>query len=353
MESLAGIGEKLIPLVRSPFLMRKVLPGLAATAIVFPSLGVRVDFFTDRLANLYRPALGLAALVLLLGHLTSFLSDDIYRIYEGRIFWPNWIFDFFQRLQQARVNALSRRADTAEKTNRTMRYRETWYILRRYPTNESGDPYASHPTLLGNILAGYESYPLTRYGMDAVFYWHRIWLQLENEKKEGIDSIWCAADGLLSLSAVGFCGALFWFLLGVSRFFGILSLLNRPTHPFLGGGLLLVLGYICYRLSLPLARANGEIFKSIFDLYRDRISMMTEIGPLEVDKWHGVWAYLQYRKVHCISCRKYYSAGQDRCPYCHFPSARSLSLGDRNCGREPTSDCKRQNSPLLQQEWAR
>src|SRR2546427_946786 len=181
--------------------MRKILPGVAATAIVYPFLGISVSFSSGKIGDLYRPAIVLVAIVLSLGMVLSFLSNDIYKIYEGRS-WPQSVFDAARRLQQGRVEALVRAAARAKGAQRSLKHRELWYTLRRYPVNEAGEPYASHPTLLGNILAAYEDYPLSRYGMDSVFYWTRIWLQLEREKKDEIDSIWCVADGLVSLSAV-------------------------------------------------------------------------------------------------------------------------------------------------------
>jgi len=329
MEALKGVSEKLIPMVRSPLLMRTLLPGVAATAVIYPCLRIDVVFSSEKIENLYRPAIGISLLILLLGLLLSFVSNDIYRIYEGRIFWPQKIFDALLHLQQARVKMLRNAAAKAE-DEKPLKYREFWYLLRRYPTDENGDPCASHPTLLGNIIAAYEGYPLSRYGMDGVFYWTRIWLQMEREKKDEIESVWCVADGLVTLSAVGYGGALFWLTIGIARALGLAIVLNVPYHPFLITTGLLTLGYLFYRLSLPCTRANGEVFKAVFDLYRNQLMVMAEIGPVETERWRGVWSYLQYLLVHCASCGKYYAAKGNQCPSCGFPKARSLSQISRS-----------------------
>jgi hypothetical protein len=47
----------------------------------------------------------------------------------------------------------------------------------------------------------------------------------------------------------------------------------------------LVVGYGFYRLSLPFHRQNGEVFKSIFDLYRGKIREALELKPLEKETW--------------------------------------------------------------------
>jgi ribosomal protein L37E len=325
MEALSGISEKVIPLVRSPFVMRKLLPGGLAVGILYPYLGIHANVVSGPFESLYKPAILLAGLAVLLGVLVSLLCDQIYRVYEGRILWPQSVLDTLTNFQQKRVSSLLRKAVNAESTGRTLRHRELWYTLRRYPVNESGDPYASNPTLLGNVLAGYERYPLTRYGMDSVFYWTRIWLQLTSEKKEEINSVWCVSDGLVTLSAVAFTGAFWWGAIGVGHRAGLVpDRLARLSHPLFFAVFFLAAGYAFYRLSIPYARANGEIFKAVFDLYRVQISAISEIGPKETEKWRGIWSYLQYLKVHCGSCGRHYVARDEKCPTCGYSRAKSL-----------------------------
>jgi ribosomal protein S27AE len=85
----------------------------------------------------------------------------------------------------------------------------------------------------------------------------------------------------------------------------------------LGGAGWLALGYCLYRISLPFHRQNGEIFKSIFDLYRDKVWKMTKIEDGEIDAWLTAWRYYQFRIL--LTCPRCGATGQppgrvcDRC----------------------------------------
>ena len=43
---------------------------------------------------------------------------------------------------------------------------------------QAGEPAAEWPTRLGNAIAAFEQYSDNRYGLDAIFYWPRIWINL-------------------------------------------------------------------------------------------------------------------------------------------------------------------------------
>jgi uncharacterized Zn-finger protein len=204
-EAAKGAAEKVL-MVRFPVLMRVVLPGLLATAVLYPETIWLLDKLPGHPNSSWQPIAAYAVLVLLLGFLVSAFNNTVYEIYEGRSFWPQGLLTWATAKQQARVDKMRKTADAAKTGNR---YQEMWYRLRIYPTNDNGDPEATHPTLLGNLLAGYEQYPRKCYGMDSTFYWPRIWLEIEKDKKEEIDSQWSVADGFLALSAVSevdYCG---------------------------------------------------------------------------------------------------------------------------------------------------
>ncbi len=326
-EGTKGLAEKIQPLVRFPILMRLVLPGALAAAVVYPVKPPKSEYIQGAFAFLgaWRNPLVVLGAILVLGALISTLGDKIYEIYEGRILWPQFLFDRLLAWQRSRVKALFDSAKKAQKGS--LREAELWFRLRMYPLDENGNPTASRPTQLGNILAGYEEYPKTRYGMDSIFYWPRLWLEMDPEKKAWVDGMWSLADGLLYLSAIGFCGGLFWLGVGALTGAGRITAyppLDGATQRLLAGLVLLTLGFGIYRVSLPFHRRNGETFKAIFDLYRDKIQAITRLGPAEVTTWRATWSYLQYLRVYCGNCRKYFPAGRDRCEFCSYPTARSL-----------------------------
>ena len=62
-------------------------------------------------------------------------------------------------------------------------------------------PRALWPTRLGNLIAAYEQYPRLKYGLDAVFYWPRLWVTISKDLREEIDNQQAQADGLLYVAA--------------------------------------------------------------------------------------------------------------------------------------------------------
>jgi hypothetical protein len=327
-EAAGSALEKFLPGVSLPILLTTVLPGLLAGGALYPfvtpswrnSLSLDVEKTWPQLVVM-------AIAVLTLGALISALNGEFYKIYEGRILWPKRLWNWAKARQQSKVERLLRRAN-AEKGN-IERYKEVWYRLRSYPLDpDTGETIATHPTLLGNILSGYEQYPKTRYGMDAIFYWTRLWMVVDKDQREEINRIWVIADGLLNLSGVGFLAALLWLcmLVGVELglwgpyWFPVKSGFDASITAIVGW---FVLGYGIYRLSLSFHRQNGEVFKSLFDMYRDKLHKMTSLAPDENELWRAAWAYLQYLRVKCPKCGRYISAIAPKCgnPQCDVNAA--------------------------------
>ena len=343
-EAAKGLIEKVPGLVSFPVTARVLAPGALAVGLIYPFTGIaRPQLASAQSADLavYLPLLiwlvGLLVAALVLGAIASVvLGGEIYKIYEGRILWPAQLTTLGVKIEGARVARLMRQAKAA--SGDPTRYDELWFRLRAYPLDASGEPTAKRPTRLGNILAEYEEYPATRYGMDSVFYWPRLWLVVEKEKKEEIDGAWALADGLLVISAVSVVGAIGWLAAAGCR-----ALTSHPTHLLFGssaatavGGLgLLVVAAAAYRISLPFHRQNGEVFKSIYDLYRDKLVAMTRVGTKESATWEGIWLYLQYLTIRCVRCGTTYPSGDERCPNCSLPRAQSLDLLRRSDDARP------------------
>jgi hypothetical protein len=317
-EAAKGTLEQLLS-ARSPVVMRVLLPGALAAGVLYPSVSWLLGRFSLDPEHSWQAIVGFAILVVALGELIALFSDEIYKIYEGRILWPPSLIDWAVRHQEARLKELRQEAERAQAAGDSNRYDETWYQLRSYPMNDRSEPEVQRPTLLGNILAGYEQYPYDRYGMDSVFYWPRIWLQIEKEKKEEIDNQWCVADGLLTLSAISLVGGAFWIVeSAVHIIFAFALPFNSSRWAALAGVACWVAGYAFYRLSLPHHRANGELFKSIFDLYRAKVQGLTKLRPNEKQSWDAAWAYLQYLRVVCPNCGKMNPVSNEDCFICRY-----------------------------------
>jgi hypothetical protein len=380
----SGSGKELqgiVPLAKFTTLVRIILPSCLATTIVYRTSNLGVDLLSIlRGKTSWTEGLSLIALFLFCAVVVYFSSDKLYEVYEGRSLWPSWLTRALLRLQKWKVRMLLEKAGIIDEPGkslappwpertllwlwrivkqllkkaktadeRALEIREAWSKLRMYPQDENGRPAATYPTALGNLLAAYEAYPLTRYGMDSVFYWPRLWLLLDTDRKEAVDNQWAVADGLVSLSAVSYAGGMLWLaallahnaksLLAASGSTMARRLVQEmhrfpahmpfpdPTQSLVWGIGLLLLGYFLYRLSLPSHRANGETFKSIFDLYRGRLAARLTLDSAEKERWEKAWAYLQYLRVECVHCGASVPAAKDRCITCSHTIADSLEDG--------------------------
>jgi hypothetical protein len=310
-------------------LYRIVAPGAVWALLLLPIVNpivprvLRIDEPID-LASILLPE------ILILGILVSLLSSTIYCIYEGRILWPGWLHGKLTKRMQQRVKKRLAEGDRLDRSS--LEYKELWYWLRMFPLDDKGKPTARRPTILGNVLEGYEEYPLRRYGMDSVFYWYRLVPELPESFGKQLDQLWSEADCLMHSSFVGMVMGLVYAVFAIAEAIlgstvgswiavtaGARATLDLIPEwgSSLGWALLcLIGGYTVYRVSLPLHRRNGEYFKAAFDVYRGNIVGMTKTSPTEKKGWRDAWAYLQYMLVWCPRCERYYYAEEKRCPYC-------------------------------------
>ena len=156
------------------FFYRVVIPGAVIVLVtgplllrLFPLLGI-----TDATAQVTASAVLAAAI----GFVLSALDDPIYEFYEGRHGWPDGIRKWATKRLAHKVARLYRAAEAAKDTE----YNEIWSELRHYPLDAEAKPFVARPTEMGNILAAYEDYSYRTYGMDADFYWPRLWLVLDD-----------------------------------------------------------------------------------------------------------------------------------------------------------------------------
>lgn len=336
MKSVESV-SKLPASLTTPLAVRVIFPGLFVSLILYPFLSNIPKFWNVLLTfrmngaaySLHFGPLLLALTSLLWGSLVTSLNSYIYGIYAGRLLWPQWLQTWMIDRRQAKVTAFRAEAD---KLQSGARYNQLWYKLGAYPIGNDGDPHVSAPTVLGNILAEFEGYPKLRYGMDGAFYWKRIWLSLDKDRRKEIDAKWCIGDGLLYISAICSFGAVLWMAAGLVSFLGWPPPQRLPFHSKLGslmGALILLLpAWVTYITSLPFQRANGDVFKIVFDIYRPQISSVLNWGPAESRRWRGAWAYLNYLFVECVVCKNSYSVLLNRCDVCNYVTELSVRALD-------------------------
>lgn len=154
-----------------------------------------------------------------------------------------------------------------------------WHLRRwaELRTEEKGDQAARYyrypldfnevdvlPTRLGNILLAGERYAASRYGIDTIYFWPRLYPLLpEQFQRDYEDAViryqFPLVVALESIVSTTMCAAVLLVAhVSVALFLGVL----------LGGS---AIGYSAYVLSLSSATGMAELQRAAFDLYRDRL----------------------------------------------------------------------------------
>jgi hypothetical protein len=312
-------------------IFRLVFPGFILAAALVPGLqallhasGLHIKF--EYLFAIEVIALGWAVVV----------NDmTIYMIFEGRRYWLPPIRDLLIWCQQRRLKRLRDIVINPPLNIDRRTFLEAAVDYGLYPINEGGDAYVEHPTKLGNVIESYETYPKVKYGLDAVFYWYRLWVVLDKDLREEIDSAQAVVDSTIYISFVLYVSGLVMLLyaaLGVTAaWLQSLAALKLPyiddrlywlsgvKLPYvpapsvlcvLAGGCF-VFGFVIYRLSLPIHAQFGELFKSVFDQYRSKLMLddvLDDVARISGDatmtlklsrrdKNRVIWRYLRWQLI--------------------------------------------------------
>jgi hypothetical protein len=306
---------------------RLLVPGF------FVMLGVRPILLTLLDASGARDYhdLGCMLAVLVFGWVVTLADMPIYMLFEGRRFWPQRLWLRGVRSEEARLDRWRR----SERWNyeqwkahhseiHLRRYQEASVELRRFPIDESNGEYvAVFPTRFGNAVTAFEQYPKTRYGADAMFYLARIWLALDKDTKDELDTQQAVADSALySCVALVVTG-------GLWAIFGVLRVANAPLPYTATASLALLSAVVSFAASVWLyglaIYANDQFglsFRALFDLRLSTLGQtllapngvlatVTTItgdgAPLRqpVREQYGiVWRYLHNYRVKCPRCGK-------------------------------------------------
>lgn len=268
-------------------LIRLFLPGLILGLALYPWVS---SFLIEAQISFSEEYL-LSVLIFVAGWLTTLLDMHIYMLFEGRRFWPQTLRLRGLRLEKARLKRLEckeRRArdafENSDDIDYQREYQEASIEIRRFPINpETGDPVALWPTRLGNLLASFESYPNLIYGIDAVFLWPRVRIQLDKDLRSEIDNSQAVADSSLYVSFAFIIGSFFLFAFPIMS-----AIVDQPVirvspvvFPLLGATAA-ALSYLTYRVSMHAHAQFGETFKAVFDIYHDK-------AVIDVEKQLTAW----------------------------------------------------------------
>lgn len=310
----------------SRLVFRLALPGSVLTLACWPAWSGHSELLAAWLSRLGWAAqvsgeVAFGVCVVFSGWLVTLLDSPIYMLLEGRRYWPIGIWQMFKRSEERRLEVLQRRAAQGGSD-------ATEYHLRaaEFPLGPNGLPVAQYPTRLGNILTEHETYPDRKYGMDGVFFWHRIWLLLDKDTRVELDERQAALDGIVYSSAV------LYFAAGLHLAVAIVDSCvsaewARPS--FMLPPMFWLAGYMLYRAALPGYVQYGEHFKAIFDHTYGKLDLEPQLSLIareSGERWvaHApatqapkiVWAYLRWHRF-----RPGYSAS-----YKNFEDVRKEAL---------------------------
>jgi hypothetical protein len=313
---------------------RLILPGIILGAAMVPTVhaAIRGLGFPDKLEYTY-------ALEVIAWGWAIIISDmPIYMLYEGRRYWPSGIRRLFIWFQVQRLRRLTYAVFHEPIGSRA--YLEASVEFGNYPIKDSGESYVQHPTRLGNILAAYENYPNVKYGLDSVFYWYRLWVVLDKDLREEIDNAQSVVDSTVYVSLSFYLSGLIMLVYAgisllqqtswqVARYVSLIRLPFIPSVEILvlmGLGCV-VLGFTVYRLSLSAHAQFGELFKSIFDMHRSKLTFddivktVSEItgNPLTLCKSRReqnklAFMYLRWHRIFNEKAGKYQTIGEWKSP---------------------------------------
>jgi len=300
-------------------IFRLVFPGAILAAALVPAvhailhaLGIRIKF--EYFFPIEVVAWGWAIVV----------SDmRIYMLFEGRRYWPPLLRQLLMWRQRRRLNRLSEIVLNPSPNLDLRRFLEAGVEYGFYPIDKHSTPYVAHPTRLGNIIESFETYPKVKYALDGVFYWYRLWVVLDKDLREEIDSSQAVVDSTVYISFVLYVSAVVMLVYAGIRTIALLdwpylhwlSAIELPYVPaarvlcFMAAACL-VIGFALYRLSLPAHAQFGELFKSVFDQYRSKLAfddVLKEVAYIvrdrslrfksQQEKNQIVWRYLRWHLI--------------------------------------------------------
>ena len=333
-------------------IFRLVLPGFLLSLGFLPLLRLvlQLQGWSDKWEYAF------VVMVILLGWAIIIADMPIYILMEGRRFWPGFIKDFSMKRQRERLKdlrAVTNITEPQEATSETpeakkkreeltqqirQRKAEAWFDLRSgFQMDENHDYEVVLPSRLGNVIYAFETHSSRTYGLDAIFYWTRIWLKLDKETREEIDSNQALADSTVYSAFAFYTSALLWVLYAVAKLVVVILLwanfgsrlqydltlidqrLPRKGVALLVAAIFLISGYLIYRVSLFLYAQFGEYFKAVFDVNVEGINVapvIEELAELSAgtacalkpetlkkrDQFRIAARYLQYYRYRCPNC---------------------------------------------------
>jgi hypothetical protein len=228
-----------------------------------------------------------------LGLLITSAATPIFYVYEGFRF--KWLTHLARRRNEAKVKRLIKEQASiyGDKTRDelTSNQQERVDVIHEYLSDfpvletDQGTTYVvERSTRLGNLIAAYELYPESRYGLDGTFFWfHLLYLAPEAARKEAQGNI-LYAETMVLTSAAGVMVILSGFSAVAGNAVDLLAQhVKLPVSTFFGlvqiaFGSVVYLSF--YALALPAYREAGMAFRALTDLAMPKLQGWISMAPI-------------------------------------------------------------------------
>ena len=287
--------------------VRILLPGVVVGCFLMPVVTPLLDAMA--MSNYLA---GFVTTALLAGWLFTVLDIPVYSAWSGTRFWPRWLARRSLARERRRCEAAvavirtweayseAERETAAQDPDEWHAYVEASRVWRSFPKMESQlqsltrdereeglkfrvTPSAKRPTRLGNLFLTIQEYPRLVYGMDGVFYWHRLWLQMDGGARSNLDEAQAMADGSLYVATGLALGSGLSVLYAVVAWFRADPILDTVLFwpglewwQWLWVGLgSVIASRLVYRGGMSLHQAYGDLYKAAFDTWVDAVELST------------------------------------------------------------------------------
>jgi hypothetical protein len=260
---------------------RVVLPGIVLSAALHPLISHWIPAIQGQYG--VGPTTLIVAEIIVLGLGISSATQWIYYVYEGfRLEWLTKLAGRFNRSRLARKqHRLLDIQGNREFDDLTTREKEEVTKIYEYLTDfplvrlDGGSTtyFPERPTRLGNIIATYELYAESRYGVDGVDFWYHFLNLAPDATRKEFDEKYSFAESMVLASFAGALAAALHFMVLVGFAIGKISVslvLFRLSTGTVPSVLLMLFGllvwFLFYLASLPAHREAGAALRALIDL---------------------------------------------------------------------------------------
>jgi hypothetical protein len=264
----------------SDIFRRVVLPGIVLSSGFHPFISRSQPTITD-LYGVGSTGL-IVAEVIIFGLGVSSGIQWIYYVYEG--FRLEFVTSLAGRLNRMRVERYQTQSHDIQgerdfdALSRTEQAKVTriYEFLLDFPLaldkDGSARHYAERPTRLGNIIATYELYAESRYGIDGTYFWYHLLNLASDTSRKAFDDAYAFAESLVLGSFAGVIVAVLHIVALLGFAIGALDpsliffhvTLRPSTSAWLALFGLLV-WWLFYQAALPAHRTAGAVFRATID----------------------------------------------------------------------------------------